>query len=144
MHIEIDEGISSVLIVEDEMIVAMLMEDLMRELGVRDVHICTDTASALDSIAQGKIDFAILDMQVQDGTTVPVADLLAERAIPFIFSSGSDVDALPSEHASRPMIGKPFHDDDLKLVVLDTWTLARSTGASGTTAQRVATSGASD
>ncbi len=144
MHIEIDEGIRSVLIVEDEMIVAMLMEDLVRELGVEAVYLCTDAASALAALADRSIDFAILDMQVRDGTTTAVADALTEKGIPFVFSSGSDVSALPERHADRPMLSKPFLDDDLKLVILDTWTLSRSATSHRQPGQRVATHGATD
>jgi len=143
MHIEIDEGIRSILIVEDEMIVAMLMEQLVRELGVGDVYLCADAATALDIVASKQIDLAVLDMKVRDGTTTAVADALADRGIPFIFSSGSDVGAFPKRHIDRPMVSKPFLDDDLKLVILDTWML-RSSGRAGDRGERVATSGASD
>jgi CheY-like chemotaxis protein len=143
MHIEIDEGIGSVLIVEDEMIVAMLMEELVRELGVDEVYVCTDAASALDVVANKAIDLAVLDMKVRDGTTGAVADALADKGIPFIFSSGSDIGALPDRHAARPMVSKPFLDDDFKLVILDTWTL-HSSAQGSRPAERVATSGASD
>jgi CheY-like chemotaxis protein len=144
MHIEIDEGIRSILIVEDEMIVAMLMEDLVRELGVEDVFVCADAASALALIVDRSIDLAVLDMQVRDGTTIAVADMLTERGIPFVFSSGSEIGAFPERHSHRPMINKPFLDDDLKLVILDTWTLSRSATAYRQPGQRVATHGATD
>lgn len=143
MHIEIDEGIRSILIVEDEMIVAMLIEQLVRELGVGDVYLCIDAATALGIVASKQIDLAVLDMKVRDGTTIAVADVLADKGIPFIFSSGSDVGALPARHVDRPMVSKPFLDDDLKLVILDTWML-RSPASGGRRGERVATSGATD
>jgi CheY-like chemotaxis protein len=126
MHIEIDEGIRSILILEDEMIVAMLMEDLVRSLGVEDVNICNDAKSALELLESKQVDCAVLDLWVRDSDSMAVADRLAEQAIPFVFSSGSDAGALADRHAHRPMISKPFLDDDFKLVVLDTWTLAQS------------------
>jgi CheY-like chemotaxis protein len=128
VHIEIEEGIRSILILEDEMIVAMQMEDLVRELGIRDVHICADVPSALDLLQSTPVDCAILDLWLRDRNSMDVADLLAEKGIPFLFSSGSDSTALDDRHASRPLIGKPFLDDDLKLLILDTWALARSGG----------------
>jgi CheY-like chemotaxis protein len=131
MHVEIGEGIRSVLIVEDEMIVAMLIEDLMRELGVTDVLICPDVASALETLKTRSIDCAILDLRVRDGNSTPVADALAAKGIPFVVSSGSDAGALEDRHAGRPMIGKPFLDDDLKLIVLDTWALAHADRVAG-------------
>lgn len=126
MQVQISEAIHSVLIVEDEMIVALLMEDLVRELGVRDVYICPDIASALDTVGTKQIDCAILDLRLRDRDSMPVADALEAKGIPFVFSTGSDSRAIASRHAARPMISKPFLDDDLKLVVLDTWTLAQS------------------
>jgi CheY-like chemotaxis protein len=145
MHIEIDEGIQSILIVEDEMIVAMLMEDLVRELGVREVHVCTDVASALQVIRTEQLDCAVLDLRLRNSNSIEIADALAERDIPFVFSTGSDIGDLGDRHADRPMISKPFLDDDFKLILLDTWTLTRpSTARRGHADLRVATSGATD
>lgn len=145
MKIEIDEAIRSILIVEDEMIVAMLMEDLVRQLGVQNVYICADSASALDIVQSKPVDCAILDLRLRDGTSMAVADALAEQGIPFLFSSGSDAGALEPRHADRPMISKPFLDDDFQLIVLDTWSLSRSTrSADGHAEPRVATFGATD
>ena len=126
MQIQISEAIHSVLIVEDEMIVALLIEDLVRELGVRNVYICPDIDSALDTVRTEQIDCAILDLRLRDRDSMPVADALEAKGIPFVFSSGSDSGAIAPRHAARPLISKPFLDDDLKLVVLDTWTLAQS------------------
>jgi CheY-like chemotaxis protein len=145
MHIQIGEGIRSVLVVEDEMIVAMMIEDIVRELGVSEVHLCADARSALEVVRAEPIDCAILDLRVRDGSVAPVADALAEKGVPFVFSSGSDAGAIEERHAHRPMISKPFMDDDLKLVVLDTWTLAQSgRAAQSHAAERVATSGPTD
>jgi CheY-like chemotaxis protein len=145
MHVQIDEGIRSLLIVEDEMIVAMLMEDLVRQLGVRDVHICPDIASALEVVRSEPLDCAILDLRLRDGTSAAVADALADKGIPFLFSTGSDAGAVEPRHAARPMIGKPFLDDDLQLIVVDTWSFARSTGpVDGYAGLRVAPFGATD
>ena len=126
MHVEIREGIRSVLIVEDEMIVALLMEDLIRDLGVSDVYLCVDAASALEIVRSKTIDCAVLDVRVRDGDTTQVADALAAQGTPFLFSSGGDAATLEPRHAGRPLISKPFHDDDLKLILLDTWFLARA------------------
>lgn len=152
MHIQISEGLHSVLIVEDEMIVAMLMEDLVRDLGATEVYLCVDTTSALEVLRTQKIDCAVLDLRVRDGDTGQVADLLADKAVPFLFSSGSDVNAIGTRHAARPLISKPFHDDDFKLIVLDTIRMAQpetpiegqSMPPEGDAGQRVATSGATD
>ena len=145
MHIEINEAIRSVLVVEDEMIVAMLMEDLLRSLGVEEVYIAADVKSALDLVETKPIECAVLDLWVRDGDTMAVADKLVAKDIPFVFSSGSDAGALDARHAHRPLISKPFLDDDFKLIVLDTWTLSQSERAAGAgAASRVARFGATD
>ncbi|MEO6013365.1 MAG: hypothetical protein ABIQ30_07255 [Devosia sp.] len=130
MHIEIGEGIRSVLILEDEGIVAMMMEDLVRELRVRDVHVCADVESALKVLRNEDIDCAVLDLWLRGDTSRAVADACADQSIPFLFSTGSDLGAIDDRHAGRPMIGKPFADDDFKLVLVDTWSRGRGQPAS--------------
>lgn len=145
MDIEIDEGIRSVLVLEDEAMVALMMEDLLRGMGVKDVHVCSDTASALRLLHDMPIDCAVLDLRVRDGSSLPVADALLARDIPFVFSTGSDTGALDIRFRERPMLSKPFADDDFKLIVLDTWSLRRPPqGVSEGVAGRVATSLPSD
>ena len=145
MHIEINEAIRSVLVVEDEMIVAMLMEDLLRSLGVEEVYIAADVKSALKLLETRPVDCAVLDLWVRDGDTMAVADILVDKGIPFVFSSGSDAGAIAERHAARPLISKPFLDDDFTLIVLDTWTLAQSQRARrGVGGSRVARFGATD
>jgi CheY-like chemotaxis protein len=131
MHIEIDEGIRSVLIVEDEGLVAMMMEDLVRELGIRDIHICSDVTSAMAVAQSADVDCAVLDLWVRDGSSIPVADTLAGRSIPFLFSSGSGADAVEQRHAHRPMLGKPFTDDDFKTFLLDAWSMREGRASPG-------------
>lgn len=125
MYVEVDEGIHSVLIVEDEGLVALMMEDLVRELGVRQVHICGDVATALHLVRTAEIDCAVLDLWVRDGSSTAVADALDDRDVPFLFSTGTDAAALDDRHAGRPVINKPFADDDFKLALLDTWSFHR-------------------
>ena len=139
MHIQISEGIRSVLLVEDEGLVSMMMEDLLRELGVETVLVCGDLETALVAAASADIDCAVLDYHVRGGECGGVADILAGRDIPFIFSTGSGLDSLRERHRRRPIIAKPFADDDFKLLVLDTVARSRSALPGGPSAGRVAT-----
>lgn len=124
MHVEIAEGIRSVLIVEDEGLVALMMEELVRELGISNIHLCSDVASAVELASTADIDCAVLDLWIRDGSSSKVADTLAARGIPFLFSTGTGPDALDDRHAHRPILGKPFTDDDFKRLLLDTWALS--------------------
>lgn len=126
MHVEISEGIRSILIVEDEGLIALMMEDIARSMGVEEVHCCADLASAIDLARTADIDCAVLDRHVRDGETMEIADILAERDVPFVFLTGSGAEALDARHRHRPILSKPFADDDFRLVVLDALALARS------------------
>jgi CheY-like chemotaxis protein len=121
MHVQIEEGIHSVLIVEDEGLLALMMEDLVRELGATDVHLCGDLASAMQMARSAEIDCAVLDLKVRGGTSTAIADTLSLRSIPFLYSTGSAPDGLELRHRSRPILFKPFSDDDFKRALLDTW-----------------------
>ena len=79
---EIDEGIRAVLVVEDEGIVAMMIEDLLREMGVKNIHVCPDAASALKLVDGIEIDLALLDLRTHDGRTNPGGDALAPPGPP--------------------------------------------------------------
>jgi CheY-like chemotaxis protein len=102
-----------ILIVEDEMIVALFIEDLLDELG----HKVAGTASRLDdAIERGKgddFDLAILDVHLQGQEVFPLADLLAERGIPFIFATGYGERGIPERLRIAPTLQKPFRPEEL-------------------------------
>ena len=115
-----DVSLKSVLILEDEVLVSMMMEDVMREIGVETVHVCVDAGTAKAAAMTADLDCAVLDVILKDGNSAEVADILTLRDIPFIFSTGSGLDSLPERHRHLPLITKPFADDDLRLLLLDT------------------------
>ena len=121
MQVEISEGIRSVLIVEDEGLLALLMEDLARDLGASEVHVCCDVASAAKVADSANLDCAVLDLRIGRDSSNEVADTLARRDIPFLYSTGSAIDVFEERHRARPMLSKPFSDDDFKRLLLDTW-----------------------
>lgn len=129
MLVEIPNGdvsLKSVLILEDEVLVSMMMEDLMREIGVENVHVHADAEAARDFAKSADLDCAVLDVLVRGGDSAEVADILLLRGIPFIFSTGSGVESLPERHRHLPLITKPFADDDLRVLLLDTVAARRS------------------
>ena len=123
MLVEIPNGdvsLKSVLILEDEVLVSMMMEDLVRELGVETVHVAADAEAAKTVVSTADLDCAVLDVRVRDGNSAEVADMLLVRGIPFVFSTGSGLESLPERHRHLPLITKPFADDDLRMLLLDT------------------------
>lgn len=104
-----------VLVVEDEGLVAMLIEDVIAGVGATLVAICADVAKALSVIGEAgtQIDVALLDLNLGGEKSFPVAEALAERGVPFAFSTGYQPGAMPEEWADVPSLQKPFMEKDL-------------------------------
>lgn len=106
-----------VLVVDDESLVAMLVEDMFADLG------CTISASAgcvseaLELVRAGGFDFALLDVNLAGEQVFPVAEALAAQRIPFAFASGYGAAGLPERFRATPVIAKPFRIEDLAAVV---------------------------
>jgi len=100
---------ADVLIVEDDMIIALDLEETILQLGVKTSRTAANVAEALALIAQRTPDFALLDIGLRGGTSLPVADRLAALEVPFAFLSGYGARAAPlPRFADRPKIEKPF------------------------------------
>jgi two-component SAPR family response regulator len=103
-----------VLVVEDENLVALLLEDLLAELGHIVIGPVARLKKALDLIQGEEIDLAILDVNINGEETYPIADLLAARDMPFFFSTGYGKRSLRAPHQDRPILQKPFQRHDLE------------------------------
>jgi CheY-like chemotaxis protein len=101
-----------ILVVEDEMMVAMMLEDLLTDLGC-EVAKAARLAKAIDLVETISIDGAILDVNVSGEAVYPLARMLADRGIPFVFSSGYGNSGHPAEFRGRPTLSKPFALNDL-------------------------------
>lgn len=111
-------AVGSVLILEDEILLSTLLEDLVRDLGAHKVHVCIDMASAEHIAATEALDVAILDVNIGSHTSLRVADLLADRGVPFCFSTALGEGLAEQRHAHRPVLEKPFSDDAFKVQVM--------------------------
>ena len=102
----------SILIIEDEPLIAMMLEDFLDSLGHRVVGIVDSIADALTRIEAGGFDLAILDVQLKAGErSWPVADRLAAKGIPFVLATGGHVEPPPPSHAGAPLLPKPYTID---------------------------------
>jgi len=106
-----------ILIVEDEMLVAMLIEDTIADLGHEVVGPAMRLEAALETAAKDDFDFAILDINLAGKTSFPVADCLAERGIPFMFASGYGKAGLDERHRDAPIVQKPFAATQLEEMI---------------------------
>jgi CheY-like chemotaxis protein len=103
-----------VLLVEDEYLVAMLLENMLAELGHSVVGPVARLKKALELAEREPIDMAILDVNINGEQAYPIADALAARNIPFVFSTGYGSGSLPAQYRDRPALGKPFQLRDLQ------------------------------
>jgi CheY-like chemotaxis protein len=103
----------SVLLVEDEPIVAWLLKDMLVDLGLVVVGPAASVNQALAMIDAEPIDMAVLDVNLKGQMSYPIADVLVARGVPFVFSTGYDIDRLLAGYRTFPALQKPFHRADL-------------------------------
>ena len=108
-------GSRSILIVEDEPLIAMMLEDFLDSLGHSVVGIAETVEDAMARVDQGGFDVAIIDVHLKNGEHVwPVADRLAEQNLPFVLATGGHIEPPPSKHASAPVLSKPYTIDAIE------------------------------
>jgi CheY-like chemotaxis protein len=103
----------TVLLVEDESMVSMLAEDILLDAGCK-VLLAMRLHEALELAMSAEVDLAVLDVNLGGGdTSFPVADLLTERQIPFLFATGYDADAFDQRYSQCAKLQKPYAPDAL-------------------------------
>jgi light-regulated signal transduction histidine kinase (bacteriophytochrome) len=103
-----------VLLVEDQMLIAMDVENMLEDNGIFGVETATSSGMALEKLKSFSPDVAILDINLGSDTSIPVAQELLRRKIPFMFATGySDSLAVPAELTNVPVIRKPYDEDAL-------------------------------
>jgi CheY-like chemotaxis protein len=103
-----------ILVVEDEAMIAMLIEDMLEELGHRVIASVASLAVARDMAARAELDLAVLDVNVAGELIFPVANVLQERDIPFLFSTGYGAAGLSAEFLGCEVLTKPFSQPELR------------------------------
>ena len=107
-----------VLIVEDETMVAMMLEDMVAELG----HVVSGVASGLSEglamAERDQIDFAILDVSLNGERSLPIAEALENRGIPYVFATGYGAQKVEGAKRDAQTLAKPFAIEDLARILL--------------------------
>jgi CheY-like chemotaxis protein len=110
-----------ILVVEDEAIVAMLLEDVLLDAGARIVGPAVSIGDALELIetvmADGGLSAAVLDIDLDGKVVTPVADRLAALGVPFLFATGYGESCDTAGHRASPVLHKPFIPHELILAV---------------------------
>lgn len=106
-----------VLIVEDESLIAMMAEDMVEAIGHDVARVCATVADAQATIEGGAFDAAVLDVNLNGDSSMPLAKLLKARDVPFAFATGYGVNGVDSEHDSVPVLTKPYSMSDLEALL---------------------------
>jgi PAS domain S-box-containing protein len=103
-----------VLVVEDEALVAMMIQEFLTEYGHSVVGPIGRASEALLAAKQTDYDAAILDINLGDGTAYPVAEIVAARGIPFVFVTGYEADTVDDRFSHIPVLQKPIERQALQ------------------------------
>jgi CheY-like chemotaxis protein len=106
-----------ILVVEDESVIAMLLEDILTQFGHQVVGPVARLGKAVELARHEALDTAILDVNMNGEEVYPVAEALAEREIPFVFASGYGKSSLRNPFADCPVLTKPFQWRDLRAIL---------------------------
>lgn len=106
-----------ILVVEDEMTIALLIEDMLTDLGHEVAELAMRLPQALESARSERIDLAILDVNLDGRPSYPVAELLDGRGVPVIFASGYGAGGLDPAYRGRVTLTKPFLLEDLRKAI---------------------------
>jgi len=105
-----------VLLVEDEALVAMMIQECLTECGHSVIGPINRAADALSAAKDGDFDAAILDINLGDGMAYPVAEILSARGVPFVFLTGYDAEMIDRRFGEVPILQKPIERQMLQKI----------------------------
>lgn len=111
---ETSEGRGTILIVEDEWLIATDLVDAVESIGYRVLGPAHTVSAALELLDEASVDAGLLDVNLRGETSYPVADALAEKGLPFAFLSGYTSDQLRPGFQDCPLLSKPLNADALR------------------------------
>ncbi len=107
-----------VLLVEDEALVAIMIQDALAEFGFQVIGPVATASQALAAVRESGCDAAVLDINLGDGLVYAVAEILTERGVPFAFVTGYDADSVDPRFAGVPILQKPIERDILRKIFI--------------------------
>jgi CheY-like chemotaxis protein len=107
-----------VLLVEDEALVAMMIQECLTECGHSVVGPISRASDALQAAKESDYDAAILDINLGDGMAYPVADIVSARGLPFVFVTGYEADTIDERFSHVPILQKPIERQMLERLFL--------------------------
>jgi DNA-binding response OmpR family regulator len=105
-------------LVEDEALVAMMIQDSLTEFGFQVIGPLSTASEALAAARESHFDAAVLDINLGDGLVYTVAEILGVRGVPFVFVTGYDVDSIDPRFSDIPILQKPIDRDLLQKIFM--------------------------
>lgn len=102
-----------ILVVEDEMLISLMIEDMLVDLGCETVTRATTADVAVDLVDRQTFDAALLDMNLNGASSRTVARALQAHGVPFAIATGNSVDDMWDDFRDRAILRKPFQYDEL-------------------------------
>ncbi|MGZ5865815.1 MAG: response regulator [Xanthobacteraceae bacterium] len=102
-----------ILVVEDELLLVMMIEDMLADLGCESVTTAATVDEALAQIDAQVFDAAMLDMNLSGNSSHLVAEALVARGVPFVYSTGNTGGDMKPGFQDRPVLRKPFKYEQL-------------------------------
>ncbi|CAN7405937.1 response regulator [Phenylobacterium sp. LjRoot225] len=118
-----------ILVVEDEMMVAMMLQDMLDDLGCLVVGPAASVDEALSMIKMQPLEAAVLDVNLSGQMSYPVADALIAHDVPFVFSTGYASNRLQEGYRAFPALQKPYHVSELRDALMEVCATAISRAA---------------
>jgi PAS domain S-box-containing protein len=109
-------GRPRVLLVEDEALVAMMIQECLGDFGYQVVGPIATATEAAARAKDGNFEAAVLDINLGDGAVYPIADMLAARGVPFVFVTGYDAESVDPRFRNVPVLQKPIERDVLQRI----------------------------
>ena len=103
----------SILIIEDEILILMMIEDMLADLGCESVAVALKIGPAISLIEGQEFDTAILDLNLNGIESYPIADALTVRDVPYFFSTGNSLTNVKDGYRDQDVLKKPFTFDQL-------------------------------
>lgn len=117
---DVGEMPARVLLVEDNIILAMDAEGFLLELGAKTVEVVPSVDQAIEALNRQKPDLGFLDVNLGNETSLAVADWLKKNGVPYLFATGyGDQAVLGSAHENVPRISKPYDQHSIRAAILD-------------------------
>jgi DNA-binding response OmpR family regulator len=106
-----------VLIIEDEMLIALMLQDMLEDEGLHVGGVANSLLAGLDLARTADAELAILDINLNGQESYPIADVLRGRGIPFIFSTGYGAGNVKAGYHTVPQLMKPYQQDMLRALI---------------------------